>query len=551
MRKMLLGIAAITVFLATAAVAIAQITGGVPSANPRSGTPSDILATGFTKSLLAQGSDALENPSGIITNYGYLNDAAGQTSGLQTKTEPDENTYLHTTSNPGGPTAGYNYGRHFLIQGHELFSSAVAGVGHSNSAYFTRVNLDVPVGNSHRITLLNAADASGNTGAASIDGSVYDPFTGKLVFTGEGNNTFGGVFSTNLNWSGTTMPSTDHYLGSFGTAGYEGITFDRLGNSYLVEDAGGINVTDGATATKVKQPNSFLFRFKPTTPGGLTSGKLQVLQVANSAGTPITFHTTGTGPRDDALGADILKLHSGAWLKVKWVTVHDTAVDGTATFNANSLAKTKGGTPFKRPENGKWMPRRGFRDFVFTETGDTSQEAQTYPGAAARGAYGALMHLQFGRPGADTGRISAAAVGDAVHNSFDNLSFFDRNTVFVGEDRGDLLHQQLNALDSLWSFDLTKSYSAINADAQRVIAQGRDADSFADVSKKEGVPPIADQNDGDNEVTGILVDPGWASVHLMTGVRDPAFKHDYGQKSGTRIFVTYQHGSNTTYELKP
>jgi hypothetical protein len=38
--------------------------------------------------LVAQGSDPLENPSGVITTLGYLNDTN------KTRTEPDENTHL-------------------------------------------------------------------------------------------------------------------------------------------------------------------------------------------------------------------------------------------------------------------------------------------------------------------------------------------------------------------------------------------------------------------------------------------------------------------------
>ena len=58
-----------------------------------------------------EGLDLLENSSGVITKFGNLS-----TGG---RTEPDENTYLILDHNPGGPTEGYDYGRHFLFQGHE------------------------------------------------------------------------------------------------------------------------------------------------------------------------------------------------------------------------------------------------------------------------------------------------------------------------------------------------------------------------------------------------------------------------------------------------
>ena len=47
----------------------------------------------------------------MITSFGNLGDGS--------RTEPDENTYLILDYNPGGPTPGYDYGRHFLFQGHE------------------------------------------------------------------------------------------------------------------------------------------------------------------------------------------------------------------------------------------------------------------------------------------------------------------------------------------------------------------------------------------------------------------------------------------------
>src|SRR5215468_8881668 len=48
---------------------------GVPSAIARTNAPETILAPGFSLQLVAQGIELLENPSGIITRYGFLNDA--------------------------------------------------------------------------------------------------------------------------------------------------------------------------------------------------------------------------------------------------------------------------------------------------------------------------------------------------------------------------------------------------------------------------------------------------------------------------------------------
>jgi hypothetical protein len=138
---------------------------GVPSANQRNAVATTLIDPDFRTKLLAAGADPLENPSGIITNYGMLSDG--------TLTEPDENTHVVFPRNPGGPTQNYDYGRHFLYQGHE---------NGAPKAYVTRINLDVPRGDIHRITLLTPVDAAtGTTGLGSVDGSTYNPFTQTLL----------------------------------------------------------------------------------------------------------------------------------------------------------------------------------------------------------------------------------------------------------------------------------------------------------------------------------------------------------------------------------
>jgi hypothetical protein len=544
LRRIALGAAAATALLIAAAVAVAQIVNGVPNANPRQGSPANVMANGFKLQRLVNGNDALENPAGIFARYGYLDDSTLQTDGQPTKTEPDQNTYLVTRGNPGGPTAGYDYGHRFLIQGHEVFTPSGSTF---NRGYFTRINLDVKDPD-HRITLLNPlpSDAT-DSGVRSIDGSTYDPFNGQLLFTAEAGN-LGGVFGQPLKWSGTAAPAVKNYDGSMGKAGYEGIHNDKLGNLMVIEDVGGSGVTDNGAATQVRQPNSFVYRFKPKSPADLTQGKLQVLQVSVD-GAPIVFHDAATdGPqaaRDDALGDPIKALHSGQSLEAKWITIHDTDVDGTAPFDANAAAKANKGTPLKRPENGKFVPGTGFKSFVFTETGDTNKVAGDYPGAAERAAWGALLRIDLPKAGADAGTVKAVVVGDQAHAAFDNITFLDKSTALVGEDRGDTLHQQANALDSLWAFDINKPLDKIKADAKRLEAQGRDPEATGDVALRE-IAPTRTHNDGDNEVTGIHVSDGSTSVDGLLGSDLPS---NAGGWSPWRIFVTGQHGANITYEV--
>jgi hypothetical protein len=518
-RSIALGATLAVAGLAATGVAAGQIVGGVTAAQPAAGHPANLLATGYSLTPVATGADPLENPKFIWKTYGYLDDNADPLS--RTRTEPDQNTYLTTADNLGGPTTGYDYGRHFLIQGHE---------NGSNKAYLTRINLDV-TDPAHRITLLNAPVDATTTGITTIDGSTYDPFNGQMLFTQENGNA-GGVVATPLKWGSTDIPALTKLDGSMGRAGYEGVHNDKLGNVYLVEDTGGSNVVDNGTATFVKQPNSFVYRFIPTVAGDLSAGKLQALQVIID-GTPSIFHAASTSPtaaRDDALGESIRRLHSGETLTAKWVTIHDTSVDGTTAFDANAAAKAKGATPLKRPENGKFVPGSDFKSFVFTETGDTDTRGGDYPGAAARAAWGAFVRVDMPAAGSDDATVKTILLGDKTHNSFDNIAFLDKDTFLTTEDRGDTLHQQLNALDSVWSFDITKPYTEITGGGQRLVALGRDPEA---------------ESKGNNEPTGIFVSDGATGQNGILGTGDP------GRQAGVRMFLTQQHGLNTTYEITP
>jgi len=80
---------------------------GVPSANPVA-IADNVYSSEFAPGLVVEGLDLLENPSSLITRFGNLSD--------DSRTEPDQNTYLILDHNPGGPTSNYDYGRHFLFQ---------------------------------------------------------------------------------------------------------------------------------------------------------------------------------------------------------------------------------------------------------------------------------------------------------------------------------------------------------------------------------------------------------------------------------------------------
>lgn len=500
-RSLTLGlILAIGLPFASAQVGIGLIRSSVPSANPRVGTPATVIARGFRLKTLAVGTDPLENPSAKITHYGLLADG--------TRTEPDQNLYL-VLSKVNGPTAGYNYGHHFLFQGHE---------NGGNLAYVTRINLDVK-DPAHRITLLTPEGADGFTHFNSVDGSTYDPFTNTLLFTQEAG-TSGGVFQISNTWP----PAVTTLDGILGSGGYEGIHPDDRGNLLIIEDAGGasvnVNPADSASPKTAKQPNSFVYRFLPYDRTDLSAGgKLQALQVSID-GQPVVFNAAD--PVGDTFSTNQLKLHTpGTSYPVRWVTIHDTVADGKDSFDANAAAKTAGATPFKRPENAAFLPGSGFRTFFFCPTGDTDSTSGNVPELAARGSWGSIFRVDL-RENRNNGRISIFVLGDPAHASFDNLTFGDTNTLLATEDRGDTLHTELNTLDSVWAFSVNGRQPA-----KRLIALGRDATSQAAGE--------------DNEPTGLYVSNGAPFTFGQPGAMLNLL--------GARGFVTRQHGDNVTWEI--
>jgi len=499
--------------------------GDVATANTKSAgyAPASMLSPELQHVAVAQGSTRVENPTLAVAYYGYDSDvvnAAGEPVmtpapgfvGEAHKTEPDKNTYLVFAKGLTGADPAYDYGTHFLFQGHE-------GGSPGN---ITRINLDADA--PHRVTLLATADVNGKP-LPDFDGSTWDPWAQRLLFTAELGGTTGGVWAADL-----AVPAhvTD-VSGALGRGGYEGIQNDSAGDLWIVEDSGG----SGKSGTTAKRPNSFVYRYVPATPGDLGNGKLQALQVLDAAGTPITFESQA--PLNNA---DQVALHSyGQTFETRWVTVHDTAADGNAPFDANALAKAAHATPFKRPENGQFRPGSKFTEFYFDETGDTNA---TSPENDTAGGWGAIQKLTQASPTADTGTLTLFYKCDEVHSGLDNAAFLSRDLVTFVEDAGDTLHAQRNALDSGYTWNVTVDYSDAANTPLRWLAEGRDASATID-SANGGFG----KNDSDNELTGAHVSDGDPSVDGILGAKLPQLF----ENPKWRWFYTQQHGDNTTYEV--
>jgi hypothetical protein len=497
----------------------------VPSANTRAPgyAPSDVLSPELYQVIVAQGSNRVENPTALTSYYGYDNDvlnAAGQPQMVPTpsnpkeahKTEPDKNTYLVFKNGLSGADPNYDYGSHYLFQGHE------GGAG--GASYITRVNLDAD--GAHRITVMATKDSSGNP-LATIDGSTWDPWAKRLLLTTESAGA-------------PTYAATPDYpsvvtdvSGALGRGGYEGIQDDSDGNLWIEEDIGGAN----KPGTKARQPNSYLYRYVPKSPGDLANGKLQALQVLKGPGEPITFAS-----QEAVNSPDQLALHTyGESFETRWVTIHDTATDGNAPFVAGPLAKAAQATPFKRPENGVFQPGTKFTSFFFDETGDTNKESVENENA---GGWGSIFQLTQSSPSADSGHLRIFYKGDESHASFDNVTFLSDTSVTFVEDAGDGLHAQRNALDSGWVWDTTADYSNQKNQPVRWLAEGRDPSATLDADNGG-----FGSNEGDNEITGVYVSDGDPGPNGVLGTKAPNIGN-----SGWRWFYTQQHGDNFTWEVR-
>jgi hypothetical protein len=518
----------------------------VATANPKAPgvVAPNVLSPELDLRLLATGSMPLDGATASTGYYGYIKNgsvsamlpvlgsaAAPATPATEaSKTEPDKNTYLVFDPDRGAPRQlgadpSYDYGTHFLYQGHEV----------GDHGYLTRINLDAD--GAHRVTLLADTLSDGVSVVPNIDGSTWDAFAGRLLLTGEEAGTSGVT-------EGTVLQATVNYPARLekldliiGIAGWEGVQTDNAGNIWLVADQGGIN---GVVNNKARQPNSFIYRFIPRNRTDLMQGgRLQALQVMNLAGTaPIVFH--GGQADADILSQDVKDLHSyGKSFRTRWLTVHDTAVDGFAIFDANLAAKSAGATPFKRPENGVFRPGIGnrFGEFYFTETGDTNILTQA---GREYGGFGAVFRLSQNGPNAAGGTLSMLYLGDAPHTGFDNIQFLSERQLAVVEDAGDTLHTQRNALDSGYIFDVTLDYSNGANQPLRFLAEGRDASATLD-SATSGL-----SSNADNEITGIHVSDGDPGIWGLLGNREPT-----PFARGWRVFWTQQHGDNNTWEIVP
>ena len=521
----------------------------VPAVSDTRGvTAPNVVSPGFIQYAVAQGSTRLENPTADVPYYGY--DGNGTLLPDPTVTQAPGHNVAPVPPRRRTDAASADdleknsaliqeFGQLFLKMQKEVPSpplrsqSSLLSLLPESTLYYAAFPNYADA--AHRVTLLATKQADG-TPIPTIDGSTWDPWAQRLLFTTESGGNASVMQAT------PDIGSTVEDVSSVtGRGGYEGIQNDSDGNLWIVEDVGGTTVP----GTGAKNPNSFVYRLVLNDKRDIRKGgKLQALQViSRRSGNPITFQPVDAAHPSGAVFTDDQKDISnyGPALKTRWVTVHDTAVDTSGKpFDANAAAKAAGATPLKRPENGVFRPGTDFREFYFSVTGDTNVNSTADAGF---GGWGGAYKLTQSRPGADEGALSLLYAGNKEHTGFDNVTFFDKDHVAFVEDASDGVHAARNAFDSGYLFEVRRDYSK-GGDPIRFLAEGRDPSATLD--SMLGALGNGFQNEGDNEITGIHVSDGDPTPGGILGAKEPHLFH-----AGWRLFWNQQHGDNVAWEIIP
>ncbi len=542
--------------LAAGALAAIGLTTGAVSAWPgdstdfasvpaQSKTPGialgNVLSPGLTEYAVAQGSTKLENGAPCVQYYGYDVHVPGssdcsaqapfvplQPSGQEAnKTEPDKNTYLRLYGQTGADPS-YDYGSHFLFQGHETGSPG----------YITRINLDADA--AHRVTLLATTEQNGTTPLPNIDGSTWDPWAKRLLFTSESVST-GGV------WQATTsVPSTVVNLQGIARAS----AASRASRTTRPATSGSSRTSaarNGTVNTFAKQPNSFIYRFMPVDPTDLTKGgKLQALQVqslrtpASRSPSPATGSPTGAQADADITSGDTQDLHTYG-THVRHEVGHAPRHGGRRHDAVQRERRGQGGAgdavqAARRTGSSSRAPASA--TFFFDETGDTDNRSQAIPDL---GGFGGVQKLVQSSPSADTGTLTLFYKGDQAHTGLDNVTFLSRTKLtFVEDARRHAAHAAQRARLGVRVRHARRLLGRRRPGSGALHRRGPRPVRHA----RLGGGPLVAGNEGDNEITGIHASDGDATRWGILGAKVPDMFHD-----GWRLFWTQQHGDNATWEV--
>ena len=503
----------------------------------------NVLAAGLIEVPAAVGTMPIENAAPAFPFYGFAGDGsmlpapgAMQQKDMHveaTKTEPDKNTYLvldrRHRRRPGLRL------RHALpLPGPRVGRDADG----SSRAYITRINLDADA--AHRVTLLATKDVDGKP-LPTIDGSTWDPFAQRLLFTTE-HGTNGGV------WQATPrLPVQGRATSraSLGRGGYEGIQNDSDGNLWIVEDIGGGNgrPNDQARqAAELASSTASCRRTRPTSPRAASSRPCRSLDVERPAD-----HL----PRRPSGRRHPVGRHEGRCTPTARRSRRAGSRSTTPTIDGTDAVRrqrARQGASRRRRSSARRTASSGpgpdFKEFFFDETGDTDA---AHRGRRRRTAASArVLQADPGRARPPTRARSPLLPRRRRRTPASTTSpFLDRRPArSSSRTPATRCTRQRNALDSGYVFDVTRRLLQA-ATPSRCASSPRAATPSATIDSARGSATDGFQNDGDNEITGIHVSDGDPTVD------GPARRQGRRRRSenGWRVFYTQQHGDNMTWEI--
>ena len=310
----------------------------------------------------------------------------------------------------------------------------------TRAGYITRINLDADA--AHRVTLLATKDDRRQP-IADIDGSTWDPWAQRLLFTTENAERadLRGHARTTRRRS-TTSPARS------AAAATRASRTTRTATSGSSRTSAATNEGRGTTGEDPEQLRLPLRAGHARRPRATASSRC--CRCCNALGQP--------DHRGDPDARSTRPTSRAAHLRhdVRHEVGHDPR-HRRRRHRAVQREPAAQGRRTRRRSSGRrtaqFRPGSNFSEFFFDETGDTNA---TSPENATAGGWGSRVQAdpdatRRRRPG----QLTMFYKGDQAHAGFDNVAFLSRNQITFVEDAGDTLHGQRNALDSGFVFDVT------------------------------------------------------------------------------------------------
>ncbi len=257
----------------------------------------------------------------------------------RTKTEPDKNTYL-VLKNELRRDPNYDYGTHFLFQGHE---GRVRSPARRQKGYITRINLDADARTASRCWRRTTTD--GERRSPIIDGSTWDPGRKRLLFTTENG--------TQATYWQATLGFPSHGARHLRRARPRPAT--RASRTTPRATSGSSRTAAArpdAVNSHARQPEQLRLPVRAEEPRESPRRRQAAGAAGDVAPDPRPADRRSTQVRPTPTSSRTTRrtcTRTGTCFHTKWVTIHDTAVDG---IDALRRERAREGGERRRPSSG-------------------------------------------------------------------------------------------------------------------------------------------------------------------------------------------------------